>query len=353
LISIYTELNNNKDLNSVVSTFINPVVNPDADLGINAFVQNEPMRVWPHASEEELTIAIRAIYRQVLGNAHVMESERQTQLESKFKHGELSVREFVRRLAKSELYQSRFFDNCYRYRSIELNFKHLLGRAPSSFDEMRAHSDILDHGGFDAEIDAYLDSEEYQTAFGEDIVPYYRGFRTQTGQPLSGFTNMFELLRSASSSDKNIATNNKAQLTRTLIRSARQGQTPVDNVSQILADVFQPKPAIARRQYQYGYGSFGADQALRQQITDQAATIASLQNQLADLRPFASIGAGVARSGWQPTAASDEQVDATLSMSQKVVAQQAQIDRLNAQIADTRRYADIGYARANKWQRRF
>ncbi len=34
----------------------------------------------------------------------------------------------------------------------------------------------LDHGGFGAEIDTYLDSDEYQTAFGEAIVPDYRGY---------------------------------------------------------------------------------------------------------------------------------------------------------------------------------
>jgi hypothetical protein len=73
---------------------------------------------------------MNSLYKQVLGNAYVMDSERQIISESQFKLGEISVREFIRRLAKSDLYRSRFFESCARYRYIELTFRHLLGRAP-------------------------------------------------------------------------------------------------------------------------------------------------------------------------------------------------------------------------------
>ena len=53
------------------------------------------------------------------------------------------MREFVRLVAKSGLYKEKFFENCNPYRFIELNFKHLLGRAPNNSQEMldplRAH----------------------------------------------------------------------------------------------------------------------------------------------------------------------------------------------------------------------
>jgi phycoerythrin-associated linker protein len=185
---------------------------------------------------------IRAAYRQVMGNAHVMESERLTVAESQLKRGELSVREFVRQLANSELYRSRFFDNCYRYRAIELNFKHLLGRAPDNFEEMRYHSTVLDESGFEADIDTYLDSDEYQTAFGETIVPYYRGYRTQPGQSMLEFTNLLQLLRSASSSDKNLATRNKPQLTRSLIQNSPYGKLKVRDVT--LCTGIQPRQLL-------------------------------------------------------------------------------------------------------------
>ena len=174
---------------------------PASELGVGLFEDNAPFEYVPGRSEEEVETIIRAVYRQVLGNAYIMESERATIPESQFKRGELSVREFVRAIAKSDAYISRFFETSPRYRFIELNFKHLLGRAPNSFAEMKAHSGILDNGGWEAEIDSYLDSDEYQNAYGEFIVPYYRGYKSQPGQTMVQFTHMFAMLRGASSSD--------------------------------------------------------------------------------------------------------------------------------------------------------
>ncbi|MEL7226504.1 MAG: phycobilisome linker polypeptide, partial [Cyanobacteria bacterium J06576_12] len=150
-----------------------------------------------------------AVYRQVLGNAYVMESERLEVAESQFKLGEYSVRQFVRAVAKSDLYRTRFFESCPRYRYTELNFRHLLGRAPNDYDEMKMHSNILDAEGFEADIDAYLDSDEYQNTFGEDFVPYIRGYQSEAADTMVGFTHMFELVRGASSSSLKGSTSGK------------------------------------------------------------------------------------------------------------------------------------------------
>jgi phycoerythrin-associated linker protein len=172
-----------------------------SQLGVGLFEDTPELELVSGCSTEEVESIIRAVYRQVLGNAYVMESERAIIPESQLKRGELSVREFVRAVAKSNLYRSRFFDTCPRYRFIELNFKHFLGRTPDGLEEMRVHSTILDTQGFEAEIDSYLDSDEYQNVYGENIVPYYRGYKTQPRQSMVGFTHMFALLRGASSSD--------------------------------------------------------------------------------------------------------------------------------------------------------
>ena len=177
------------------------VFGPASRLGVSLFEETPPIELIPGRSEEEVQSVINAVSRQVFGNAYVMESERATIPESQFKRGELSVREFVRALAKSDAYRSRFFETCPRYRFIELNFKHLLGRTPTNLEEMRIHSTILDTQGFEAEIDSYLDSDEYQNTYGENFVPYYRGYKSQPGQTMVGFTHMFALLRGASSSD--------------------------------------------------------------------------------------------------------------------------------------------------------
>ncbi|WP_461564854.1 phycobilisome rod-core linker polypeptide, partial [Synechococcus sp.] len=173
---------------------------PASRLGVERFDSDSPYENFsgdPDASKVEV---INAVYRQVMGNAYVMDSERQLVPESQFKLGEISVREFIRRIAKSELYQSRFFDACSRYRYIELAFRHLLGRAPASFQEMRVHAERLDTLGYGADIDSFLDSDEYQNTFGEYTVPYQRGWKTESCSTMQEFGWSFQLLRGNSSS---------------------------------------------------------------------------------------------------------------------------------------------------------
>jgi phycoerythrin-associated linker protein len=173
---------------------------PASRLGVSLFDETPPMEWVPGRSNEEAETLINAVYRQVLGNAYVMESERLSVPESQFKRGELSVREFVRAVAKSGLYRDRFFTNVPRYRYIELTYRHLLGRAPNSYDEMKSHSAVLDTEGFDADIDSFLDGDEYQNTFGENFVPYLRGWKTEALSHMVGFTHTFQLVRGASTS---------------------------------------------------------------------------------------------------------------------------------------------------------
>ena len=175
---------------------------PASLLGVERFSEESeaPLELLPGDEDSKKEQIIRAVYKQVLGNAYVMESERQLVAESQFKLGEISVREFVRRIAKSDLYRSRFFETCARYRYIELAFRHLMGRAPVDFQEMRDHAERLDAKGYDADIDSFLDCDDYQNAFGEWIVPYQRGWKTESCTTLQEFTWSFQLLRGNSSS---------------------------------------------------------------------------------------------------------------------------------------------------------
>jgi hypothetical protein len=193
----------------------------------------------------------------------------------------------VRQVARSELYRSRFFDNCPRYRAIELNFKHLLGRAPESYEEMSYHSQILDRDGYSAEIDSYIDSDEYINAFGEDIVPYYRGYKTQTGKNIVGFTYLFQLLRGASSSDKNLVMGNRPRLNRSLITHQPSGVTPpssvgtyggLTDVNKLLAEVLKPKQQVKSLQETYqDYTAKTEDyQTLQRQCAEQEKVLARL-----------------------------------------------------------------------------
>jgi phycocyanin-associated rod linker protein len=171
-------------------------------LGVSGFSDASKVELRPNWTEEDAQLVIRAVYRQVLGNDYLMKSERLTSAESLLINGYISVREFVRNVAKSELYKSKFFYNNFQTRTIELNFKHLLGRAPYDESEIIYHLDLYENKGYEADIDSYLNSAEYQENFGENIVPYYRGFSTQPAQKTVGFTRMFQLYRGYANSDR-------------------------------------------------------------------------------------------------------------------------------------------------------
>jgi len=170
-------------------------------LGLESF-DGEPVELRWNTSEEELQTVIRAVYKQVLGNDYVMESQRLISAESLLRQGNLTVRGFVRAVAKSELYKEKFFYPNSNQRFVELNFKHLLGRPPSDEDEWAYHTCLCEKQGVDAEIDSYLDSEEYVSKFGENIVPYYTGFQVGLGARTTNFTRMFQLYRGYGSSDR-------------------------------------------------------------------------------------------------------------------------------------------------------
>ncbi len=193
-------------------------------LGISAFDDTNMVELRPNWSKEEAKIAIAAVYRQILGNDYLMNSERLTSAESLLANGSICVREFVRAVAKSELYKAKFFYNNYHPRTIELNFKHLLGRAPYDEAEIVEHLDLYQNQGFEADIDSYIDSEEYMQSFGENIVPFYRGFATQTGQKTVGFTRMFQLYQGYANSDRAQGNTGSPRLTYDL---ARNLATPV------------------------------------------------------------------------------------------------------------------------------
>jgi len=130
----------------------------------------------PGLSAGEKTEVLKAAYRQIferdITRAYSLSI---SDLESKVKNGDISIKEFVRRLAKSPLYQKQFYQPFINSRVIELAFRHILGRGPSSREEVQKYFSIISQGGLAALVDALVDSEEYGDYFGEETVPYIRG----------------------------------------------------------------------------------------------------------------------------------------------------------------------------------
>lgn len=195
-------------------------------LGISAFQETERVELRPNWSEDDVSAVIRAAYRQVLGNEHIMQSERLTSAESLLRQGHITVRDFVRSIAQSELYRTKFFYPNFQVRFIELNYKHLLGRAPYDESEIAYHVDLYSSEGYEAEINSYIDSLEYQKRFGEQVVPYYCDLvTTGVAQQTVGFTRMFQLYRGYANSDRAQA-QTKPRLTWELARNLASPISP-------------------------------------------------------------------------------------------------------------------------------
>jgi phycoerythrin-associated linker protein len=166
--------------------------------------------------EDSLNLTINAAYRQVFGNVQPMESERDCSAESRLRNGDITVREFVRIIAKSDFYRTRYFETVTPHRSVELNIKHLLGRPPMDGAEVSRHIAEMANGGFEADIDSCIDSDEYLQVFGEDTVPFVRSWNSPAGMPQSTFNRTAALEQNFSGSDTSIGT--KSQLLESLTR---------------------------------------------------------------------------------------------------------------------------------------
>jgi phycobilisome core-membrane linker protein len=130
----------------------------------------------PGLSVSEKNEAVKAAYRQVferdITRAYSLAI---SDLESKVKNSDISMKEFIRRLGKSPLYRKNFYEPYINSRALELAFRHFLGRGPSSREEVQKYFAIISQGGLPALVDALVDSQEYSDYFGEETVPYLRG----------------------------------------------------------------------------------------------------------------------------------------------------------------------------------
>ncbi len=126
------------------------------------------------SSYTDIQSIIWAAYRQVFSEHEILKFNRQITLESQVKYGSISVRDFIRGLAKSEAFYRLVVSANNNYRLVDITLKRLLGRASYNKDEQIAWSIVIGTKGFSGFVDAIIDSEEYSANFGENTVPYQR-----------------------------------------------------------------------------------------------------------------------------------------------------------------------------------
>ncbi|MGM3305495.1 phycobilisome rod-core linker polypeptide [Anabaena sp. WFMT] len=125
-------------------------------------------------SDADIDAIIWAGYRQIFSEHLILESYRQSFLESQLRNRAINVRDFIRGLGKSDVYRTQVADTNSNYRLVDITLKRFLGRAAYNKDEEIAWSIVIATKGLHGFIDALLDSSEYLENFGDDIVPFQR-----------------------------------------------------------------------------------------------------------------------------------------------------------------------------------
>jgi len=117
---------------------------------------------------------IWAAYRQIFSEHQLLKRNRQIVLESQLRSGQLTVRDFIAGLATSDPFIRYNYETNNNYRFVEICVQRILGRDVYNEKEKIAWSIVVVNKGAKGFIEALVNSEEYMTNFGYDIVPYQR-----------------------------------------------------------------------------------------------------------------------------------------------------------------------------------
>ena len=112
---------------------------------------------------------IERCYRQIY--FHAMSCDRDRFLESQFKSGSITVRDFIRGLLLSDRFYRGYVECNGNDRIVEQVIGRVLGRPVYGLNEMKSWSIVIAEQGFAVFVDAVLDSPEYFERFGNDGIP--------------------------------------------------------------------------------------------------------------------------------------------------------------------------------------
>ncbi|MBD2184996.1 phycobilisome rod-core linker polypeptide [Planktothrix sp. FACHB-1355] len=135
------------------------------------------------ASPSEIKQLVWAAYRQVFSEHEILKFNRNITLETRFANRSLTVRDFIRELAKTEAFYRLVVSVNNNYRLVQICLKRLLGRDSYNKDEEITWSIVIATKGFNGFVDALVDSDEYTAAFGDFTIPYQR--KRMEGRPFN------------------------------------------------------------------------------------------------------------------------------------------------------------------------
>lgn len=136
-----------------------------------------PMRAALHGSgasfdQEERKALIEKSYRQIF--FHALKVDRDPCLESQYLNGSITAKDFIRGLLLSDRFLSDYYQCNSNYRMIDQVIGRVLGRQVYSNEERLRWSIVIAEQGFPAFVDQLLNTDEYLSNFGLDLVPCQR-----------------------------------------------------------------------------------------------------------------------------------------------------------------------------------
>ena len=131
-------------------------------------------------SQEDRNIQIEDAYRQVF--FHAMKCDRDINLESQFRNGSITARDFIRGLLLSRRFQEGYVICNTNYRLVDQVIGRVLGRQTHGQSERISWSIRIAEKGFNTFVDEILNSDEYMQSFGYDEIPSQRT-RVIPGKP--------------------------------------------------------------------------------------------------------------------------------------------------------------------------
>lgn len=146
---------------------------------MQTLVNNNIINVPPTTSEayrldsSDRALSLKAAYRQIFKDNRDFEAFHMPTVDSAYLNGEITTRELVGKMLCSDMYVNYILSTNSNYRFVELCCERVLGRVATQAETFQ-WSSLIASEGLEAFADAITSSDEYSSAFGDDIVPHRR-----------------------------------------------------------------------------------------------------------------------------------------------------------------------------------
>ena len=122
------------------------------------------------------TSCLQGIYRQLFKENRDLDFFHDSRLDSMYLSGHLSTRQMVSELLASEMYRDYILEVNSNYHFVTLCFERVLGRPPEKQEKFE-WSSLLATEGLNNFAQKLTNSDEYTSAFGDEIVPMRRSMK--------------------------------------------------------------------------------------------------------------------------------------------------------------------------------